>query len=129
MAGTVVVDTVKSSTTSAPAFQNTSGTAVGQLSNSWVNFNAYGGTITIRAQFNVTSVTYNSEGNFTVNLTNALPSANYVVSICLGGSNAYTYRTLEDTTARTASLFRFNTLDSVFSNTNPVQVNVSTIGG
>ena len=45
----------------------------------WVNFNGTG-TVAIRASFNVTSITDNSTGNFTVNFTNAMPDANYAVA-------------------------------------------------
>ena len=75
MAGTLVVDTLKSSTTGAPTFQNTSGTQVGTLCRAWVNFT--GSTATINASFNVSSVTRNSTGNYTLNLTNAMIDANY----------------------------------------------------
>jgi hypothetical protein len=44
----------------------------------WVNFNGTG-TIAIRASANVTSLTDNGTGNYTVNLTNAMPDANYSV--------------------------------------------------
>ena len=42
----------------------------------WVNFNGVT-TATIRASFNVSSVTRNSTGDYTVNFTNAMPDANY----------------------------------------------------
>jgi hypothetical protein len=44
----------------------------------WVNFNGTG-TIAIRASANVTSLTDNGTGNYTVNLTTAMPDANYSV--------------------------------------------------
>ena len=77
MAGTVVVDTVKSSTTGAPTFQNTSGTEIGTLCRAWVNFNGTSGSTYIRASFNVSSITYNSTGDYTVNFTNPMPDTNY----------------------------------------------------
>lgn len=76
MAGTVVVDAVKSSTTGAPTFQNTSGTEIGTLCRAWVNFDGTG-TVAIRASFNVSSITDNGTGDYTVNFTNAMPDANY----------------------------------------------------
>lgn len=79
MAGTLVIDTVKSSTSGPPAFQNTSGTEVGQLCRAWVNYN--GTAQTIRASFNVSSVTWNSAGLYTVNFANALTDANYAVAL------------------------------------------------
>lgn len=83
MAGTLVVDTVKSSTTSAPVFQNTSGTQMGTLCRAWVNFNGTNAfspnpsTSAIQGQFNVASITKNGTGDFTVNFTTAMPDANY----------------------------------------------------
>jgi hypothetical protein len=44
----------------------------------WVNFNG-SGTVAIRASGNVTSITDNGTGDYTVNFTNAMPDANYVV--------------------------------------------------
>ena len=44
----------------------------------WVNFNgATASPSTIRASFNVSSVTKNGTGDYTVNLTNALTDGNY----------------------------------------------------
>ena len=45
----------------------------------WVNFNGTG-TVAIRASFNVSSITDNGTGNYTLNFTNAMPDANYGVS-------------------------------------------------
>ena len=42
----------------------------------WVNFNGTG-TVAIRASFNVTSITDNATGAYTVNFTNALADANF----------------------------------------------------
>jgi hypothetical protein len=61
----------------------------------WVNFN---GTITSgenrRSSYNVSSVTRNSTGDYTINFTNALSDANYTT--CITGenttaSNCYTW--------------------------------------
>jgi hypothetical protein len=76
MAGTLVVDTLKSGTSSPPAFQNTSGTEIGTLCRAWVNFDGTG-TPAIRASFNVSSITDNGTGDYAANITNALPNANY----------------------------------------------------
>jgi len=45
----------------------------------WVNFNGTG-TVAIRASGNVSSITDNALGDYTVNFTNAMPDANY--SVC-----------------------------------------------
>lgn len=78
MAGTLVVDTLKSSTTSAPTFQNTSGTQIGTLCMAWLSYN--GATSTIRGSFNVSSITRNTTGDYTLNFTTALPDGNYAIA-------------------------------------------------
>ena len=49
----------------------------------WVNFNGVG-TVAIRAQFNVSSITDNATGNYTVNFTTALTDENYAAVGTLG---------------------------------------------
>jgi hypothetical protein len=49
----------------------------------WVNFNGTG-TVAIRASGNVSSITDNGTGDYTVNFTTAMPDANYAFSICAG---------------------------------------------
>ena len=46
------------------------------LSKAWVNFNGTG-TVAIRASYNVSSITDNGTGDYTVNFTTALADANY----------------------------------------------------
>lgn len=45
----------------------------------WVNFNGTG-TVAIRASGNVSSITDNAVGDFTVNFASAMPDANYSVA-------------------------------------------------
>lgn len=55
-----------------------SGTAPLYMARAWVNFNGTTATpSTIRGSGNVTSVTKNSTGDYTVNFTTAMPDANY----------------------------------------------------
>ena len=49
-----------------------------QICKAWVNFNGTG-TVAIRDDFNVSSITDNGTGDYTVNFTNALNDANYSV--------------------------------------------------
>ena len=84
---TVVVGTVQSNSASPPTFKNTSGTEIGTLCRAFVNFNGTG-TVAIRASFNVSSITDNGTGDYTVNFTNALPDANYCWSMGGDGSGA-----------------------------------------
>jgi hypothetical protein len=54
----------------------------------WVNFNGTG-TVAIRASYNVSSITDNGVGLYTVNITTALPDGNYAaVASSYGGANA-----------------------------------------
>jgi uncharacterized protein (AIM24 family) len=45
----------------------------------WVNFNGTG-TVAIRASGNVSSITDNGTGDYTVNFTAAMPDVNYAIS-------------------------------------------------
>jgi hypothetical protein len=68
------------------------GTAPGYMARAWVNFNGTG-VVAIRASGNVTSITDNGTGDYTVNFTTAMPDANYSI-VCgsspdFGAANAY----------------------------------------
>lgn len=53
----------------------------------WVNFNGTG-TVAIRGSGNVTSITDNGTGDYTVNFTNAMPDVNYSVVIGVKEQNS-----------------------------------------
>jgi len=58
----------------------------------WVNFNGTG-TVAIRSSYNVSSITDNGTGNYTVNFATALSDANYSFIFNGGGtSNALSAR-------------------------------------
>lgn len=65
------------------------GLVAGQLCRAWVNFNGTS-TVAIRASYNVSSITDNGTGDYTVNFTTAMPDANYSVGVGTGlvGSGA-----------------------------------------
>lgn len=50
--------------------------ATGYVARAWVNFNGTG-TVAIRASGNVSSITDNGTGNYTVNFVTAMPDTNY----------------------------------------------------
>jgi hypothetical protein len=54
-------------------------TVVSGSAKAWVNFDGTTSPGTIRASFNVSSVTKNGTGNYTVNFTTAMPDADYSV--------------------------------------------------
>lgn len=63
------------STLKVDTLKNTSGVEV-YTAKAWVNFNGTG-TVAIRAAGNVSSVTDNGTGDYTVNFTTAMPDASY----------------------------------------------------
>ena len=75
----------------------------------WVNFNGTG-TVAIRASFNVSSITDNGVGDYTVNFTNALADANYAVTGLANRNAAWTSGegclSLDNAQAPTSSNFR-----------------------
>ena len=73
---TLKLDTLsnKAGTASVPSDTIVSGTA-----KAWVNFNGTG-TVAIRRAFNVSSITDNGTGDYTLNFTTAMPDANYVMA-------------------------------------------------
>jgi hypothetical protein len=85
---TLRVATIQSaSANTAPVFQDSVGTQIGTLCRAWVNFNGVG-TVEIRAAFNVSSITDNGNGDYSVNFTNPMPDVNY--SPVISTSPAYT---------------------------------------
>ena len=60
-----------------------SGTAPNYMCRAWVNFNGTG-TVAIRASGNVTSITVNGTGDYTVNFTTAMSDANYTTTFAGG---------------------------------------------
>jgi hypothetical protein len=66
---------------SAPsALSTASGSAPSYSARAWVNFNGTG-TVAIRASGNVSSITDNGTGDYTVNFATAMPDTNYVLVV------------------------------------------------
>jgi hypothetical protein len=81
--------TTQASITAAGLFQFNSGygsVATAYGCRAWVNFNGTS-TVSIRASGNVTSITDNGTGIYTVNFTNAMPDANYAIMVSGGGTS------------------------------------------
>lgn len=62
---------------------NASGSAPIYACRAWVNFNGTG-TVAIRGSGNVSSITDNGTGDYTVNFTTAMPDANFAVNMSFG---------------------------------------------
>ena len=69
------------STLKVNTIQNTSGTEV-FTAKAWVNFNG-SGTVAIRGSGNVSSITDNGTGKYTVNFSTSMTDANYSVSTAI----------------------------------------------
>jgi hypothetical protein len=81
MAGTLVITTLSDGTNSTSATNPIMGSA-----KAWVNFNGTG-TVAIRASYNVSSITDNGTGDYTINFTNAFADTSYSV-VCTGATAA-----------------------------------------
>ena len=89
--GTTGIDTIEP--TIVPAALNASGSAPVYAARAWVNFNGTG-TVAIRASGNVSSITDNGTGFYTVNIATALADSNYsVVGTSNQGGAIYIVRT------------------------------------
>jgi len=65
------------------------GLVAGGLCRAWVNFNGTS-TVAIQAAYNVSSITDHGTGDYQINLTTAMPDANYCV-VLTGGRSSDTY--------------------------------------
>lgn len=79
LATTVANPTFTTPNINSAQFATVSGTAPIYPCRAWVNFNGQG-TVAIRASGNVTSITDNGTGDYTINFTTAMPDANYSIS-------------------------------------------------
>ena len=108
---TLAVGTIKSVSSAAPVFQNTSGTEIGQICKAWVNFNGTG-TVAMRDNFNVSSITDSGTGVYTANFTNAMANANYASVVSTGNNDKGRYGIMIDSDDKTTSackIFGFQT--------------------
>lgn len=101
------------STLRVTTLQNTSGVEV-YTCKAWVNFNGTG-TVAIRASGNVSSITDNGAGLWTVNFTNAMPDANFAAIACSGSiaSASTTYATGVEAITTTTAQILFQRADGV----------------
>lgn len=102
-----------------------SGEASG-LCKAWVNFNGTS-TVAIRASYNVSSITDNGVGDYTVNFTTAMVDANYatVATPSSNASDSSLANIRSATTAPTASLVRIGCTSGSGTFIDPTFVNVS----
>jgi hypothetical protein len=78
MAGTLTISTLSDGTNSTSATNCIQGSA-----KAWVNFNGTG-TVAIRGSYNVSSITDEGTGQYTINMTTAMPNTNYATVVSCG---------------------------------------------
>jgi hypothetical protein len=121
MAGTLTISTLSDGTNSTSATNCIQGSA-----KAWVNF--AGTTGTIRASYNVSSVTRNGTGDYTSNFTSALSDANYSVTVGISndaGGAALLPLTQTNATPTTTAMRFVTVTRSAGANSDPTYVNLS----
>lgn len=111
MAGTLVIDTLTDGSGNTTSATN----AIRGSAKAWVSFNGTTSPGTIRAAYNVSSVTKNATGDFNINFTNALADANYAVVISAGNASVGAYAS--------------NAAYSAAPTTTVARIAVTTVGG
>lgn len=109
MAGTLTLSTISDGTNSTSTTNVVQGSA-----KAWVNYKATS-TVGIRASYNVSSVTYNGTGDYTINFTNAMTDANYSTIGSTGGYNGAS-------SASSNATFRINSGSGATYSTTAVKV-------
>lgn len=106
MAGTLTIATLSDGTNSTSSTNCISGSA-----KAWVNFNGTG-TVAIRASYNVSSITDNGTGDYTVNFTTSMPNTTYSVVATSGNLDAATTAGCTSTSNRATGSCRIYTGDA-----------------
>ena len=114
MAGTLTISTLSDGTNSTSSTNCIQGSA-----KAWANFDGTTSPATIRASYNVSSITRSATGTYSVNFTTAFADTNYaaVVSGGTGAGNINNNNSPGNTTP-TTSAFPIQTFDYAFTLTN-----------
>lgn len=108
------------------ALFNASGSAPVYACRAWVNFNGTG-TVAIRGSGNVSSITDNGTGDYTINFTTAMPDANYAWT--LGGSavEGYVITARANVAVPTTTALRIGAYSSAAASVDAAYVNAAII--
>ena len=95
------------------------------VAKAWVNFNGTG-TVAIRASYNVSSITDNGVGNYTVNFTTAMVDANFVCEVSAydltGGATAIKVQPYRTASASTQPITATNAAGTAFLDLDQIHV-------
>jgi hypothetical protein len=105
---------------------NASGSAPVYACRAWVNFNGIG-TVAIRASGNVSSITDNGTGDYTLNFTTAMPDTDYAVTGTSGNGDTGSFRVIATAQAQapTTSTTRILITNLSASAVDPTYVSVA----
>ena len=99
MAGTLTISTLSDGTNSTSSTNCIKGSA-----KAWVTFTGVGST-SIQSSFNVSSVTFNGTGDYTINFTTAMLNATYAIATTGTITNGTNYGTFVEPLNLTTSNF------------------------
>ena len=100
------------------------------LAKAWIDFNGTG-TVAIADSFNITSITDNTTGDYSVTIANDMGNANYVHAGNSGGANSTSVGAVyafDQGTARTTTLFRVYLLNASANPVDTPTVNIIVSG-
>lgn len=109
MAGTLTISTLSDGTNSTSSTNCIQGSA-----KAWVNFN--GTAATIRASYNVSSITRNGTGEYTVSFTNAFADANYSYALSIGHTSGTVVIKGTDSVPQTTTSLRTSVYSASWTN-------------
>jgi hypothetical protein len=122
MAGTIVANTINTDT--GVFLTNNAFNGIAKV---WANWDGATSPYTgIRSSFNVSSITYNSTGDYTINFTVAMPNANYsTVGACAFSNSIVAGNTMRGFTPQSyaTTSIRYVVTDGV-SGLNPLYCNI-----
>lgn len=107
-----------------PSTLNATGSAPLYACRAWVNFNGTG-TVAIRASGNVSSITDNGAGNYTVNFTTAMPDANFATVVSAMTADSLGGTRLNGAGATTTSSVKVYCASDARSGSDAVLINVA----
>jgi hypothetical protein len=132
MAGTLITSTLQGTTLTDGTNSTSTTNCIKGSARAWIQF--VGSTGTINGSFNVSSITVNTTGDYTVNFTTAMSNINYAVtagvspnyaSQNMGNINLFSNYAGTVEQAPTTSAFRFYVSDWTNNRYNPKYVCVS----
>lgn len=138
LVGKATTDTLTNKTLTSPTLTTpnidsaqiatVSGTAPLYMARAWVNFNGTG-TVAIRASGNVSSITDNGTGDYTVNFTTVMPDANYAPAFGSSNNSSGTGRDqnigVKNNVAPTTTTLRVQVFEPNTGNVDSIYTNVT----